>query len=279
MADLTTDRGKSQATKVFNRIFLILIFTSLLLVFTVISVWILRKQTVVGQTGLGADKLTQPRGADPANPGQCQHLEYRYKHFRTVKRRHIATIYFLNGDRYYGEVWEQKLRINDVSRYVGVEGEKMADGWGEMEYADGTRYTGQWERGVREGCGVIVKKGYLSTRYSGAWTQDKQTGLGEMIYSNGARYQGEWVNNQYHGQGELAWANGDIYTGQFLYGSMHGQGTFTYSDGSRYSGVWSQGQSTGEGKLLTAKGVCLEIQWRGGQPTVYNGDNCKNKKI
>ena len=102
MADLTTDRGKSQATKIFNRIFLILIFTSLLLVFTGISVWILKKQTMDAQTVLEAGKLVQPGGGDPTNPtnpGQCEHLEHRYKHFRTVKRRHIATIYFLNGDR------------------------------------------------------------------------------------------------------------------------------------------------------------------------------------
>ena len=59
---------------------------------------------------------------------------------------------------------------------IGVEGEKRPDGWGEMEYTTGSQYTGQWTEGVREGCGVIVTKGYLSTRYSGAWKQDKQTG-------------------------------------------------------------------------------------------------------
>ena len=52
-----------------------------------------------------------------------------------------------------------------LCRYVGVEGEKKPDGWGEMEYQDGSRYTGQWDRGVRAGCGVFIKKGFLSTRH------------------------------------------------------------------------------------------------------------------
>ena len=31
--------------------------------------------------------------------GDCKQLEYRYKSFRTLRRRHMATIFFLNGDR------------------------------------------------------------------------------------------------------------------------------------------------------------------------------------
>lgn len=217
-----------------------------------------------------------PKAKSLVQEKECEGLEYKYKYLRAERRRHIATIYFLNKDRYYGEAWQQKLRINDVSRYVGVESDKLPDGWGEMEYHDGGRYRGEWSRGMRDGCGVMVSQGYLSTRYSGAWRQDKQTGIGEMIYSNGARYTGQWVNNLYHGNGELTWANGDIYQGEFLYGMMHGQGTFTYKDGSRYSGEWSQGRSIKTGKLLMSKGTCLEIRWKGTEPFVYDGENCKS---
>ena len=65
-----------------------------------------------------------------------------------------------------------------------MEGEKRPDGWGEMEYQDGSRYTGEWERGARAGCGVFVKKGYLKSRYSGTWKQDRQTGMGGRACHN-----------------------------------------------------------------------------------------------
>merc|ERR1719508_59932 len=273
MAEISIDRGKLAKSKIFNWIFISLIVTSFVLVFAGLGVWIANKDVKVGSNGSVAEKMFLTETAIEETE-KCDQLEFRYKYFRLLKRKHIATIYFLNGDRYYGEVWEQKLRINAVSRYVGVDGEIMPDGWGEMEYMNGSRYTGQWAKGVRDGCGIIVKKGYLSTRYSGAWKQDKQTGYGEMIYSNGASYHGQWVNNLYHGNGELAWSNGDTYTGDFLYGSMHGQGIFTYSDGSRYSGQWAQGQSIGVGNLVTAKGSCLQIQWKDQQPMMYKGDNC-----
>merc|ERR1719154_594336 len=273
------DHGKLAKTKILNRIIVCLILTSIVLVLSCLSIWVVKKDAESRRRqNLNAEKRIQkrPYGRTGMDVEGCDELEYRFKHFRLLKRRQRATIYFLNGDRYYGDVSENKLRINAVSRYVGigVEGERRPDGWGEMEYTTGSQYTGQWAKGVREGCGVIVTKGYLSTRYSGAWKQDKQTGYGEMIYSNGAWFHGQWVNNLYHGQGELKWANGDAYKGEFMYGSMHGQGVFTYSDGSRYSGVWSQGQSTGMGRLLTAKGSCLEIIWKNLQPQVYSGDNC-----
>eukprot|EP00092_Neocalanus_flemingeri_P007125 GFUD01007697.1.p1 GENE.GFUD01007697.1~~GFUD01007697.1.p1 ORF type:complete len:277 (+),score=36.65 GFUD01007697.1:37-867(+) len=275
MGEICIDNSKRAKTKIFNWIFISLIFTSFVLVFTGLGIWIVNKDARVASNRAAAEKMPLTGEVDK-DTGKCDQLEYRFKHFRLLKKMHIATIYFLNGDRYYGEVWEQKLRINEVSRYVGVEGEKRPDGWGEMEYTNGSRYTGQWAKGVRDGCGVIVKKGYLSTRYSGTWKQDKQTGYGEMIYSNGASYHGQWVNNLYHGHGVLAWANGDAYNGDFLYGSMHGQGVFTYYDGSRYSGHWAQGHSIGAGKLFTAKGSCFQINWREMQPKVYNGENCKD---
>ena len=133
-----------------------------------------------------------------------------------------------------GEIAEQNLTINMVSRYVGVQGLRLPEGWGEMSYEQGRRrHRGHWAGGLREGCGHMVTPGYISTSYSGNWLQDKQTGWGTMNYSNGATYTGNWVNNLYHGEGRLSWSNGDIFRGNFSYGSMHGQGTYLYEDGSR----------------------------------------------
>merc|ERR1719347_240889 len=159
----TNQKTQQHNWSVFNKIFFILLLLCMVAVTTVVVMMVMGLQEKVGDKGQVAGKLSQPREKDEdQSVKQCAQLEYRYKHFRSLKRRHIATIYYLNQDRYYGEVWQQQLRINDVSRYVGVEGEKKPDGWGEMEYQDGSRYTGQWDRGVRAGCGVFIKKGFLS---------------------------------------------------------------------------------------------------------------------
>ena len=53
-------------------------------------------------------------------------------------------------------------------------------GWGDMDYVTGQRYTGQWDSGVKEGCGVMVSKAAISSRYRGQWQQDLKTGKGSI---------------------------------------------------------------------------------------------------
>ena len=115
-------KAQQHKWSVFNKIFLILLLLCIVAVTTVVVMMVRGVQEKVGDKdkdkGQVAGKLSQPREKDEEQSvKQCAQLEYRYKHFRSLKRRHIATIYYLNQDRYYGEVWQQKLRINDVSRY------------------------------------------------------------------------------------------------------------------------------------------------------------------
>ena len=172
-----------------------------------------------------------------------------------------------------------------MTRYVGLSDDKLPHGWGEMDYQTGSSYSGHWAQGMRDGCGVMVSPGTLSTRFTGQWQRDRMTGWGEMRYSNGAVYRGQWVDNMYHGRGELTWASGDAYAGAWSMGLMHGRGEYTYSDGarwgergvgeryhdftSRYEGQWSNGLSTGDGLMKTATGVCLDIIWEMQQPISY----------
>ena len=48
-------------------------------------------------------------------------------------------------------------------RYVGVKEEQLPHGWGEMDYSSGSRYSGQWAAGSREGCGVMVTRCVLAS--------------------------------------------------------------------------------------------------------------------
>ena len=87
---------KHHKRSIFNRIFLSLVLLSACAVATVVVVWVKGWQEQVGDKEPNAGKLSQ---AVVEADDQCEQLEYRYKHFRSLKRRHIATIYFLNGDR------------------------------------------------------------------------------------------------------------------------------------------------------------------------------------
>ena len=106
---------------------------------------------------------------------------------QTVERAAV-----LSQCRYEGQISQQNLTINSVSRYLGLS-PKLPHGWGEMKYVNEERYRGQWVGGTREGCGEIISPGSLATTFSGHWLQDKQTGWGQINYSNGAAFKGNWV--------------------------------------------------------------------------------------
>ena len=47
---------------------------------------------------------------------------------------------------------------------MGLSDDKLPHGWGEMDYQSGGSYSSHWERGLREGCGVMVTSGALASR-------------------------------------------------------------------------------------------------------------------
>ena len=66
---------------------------------------------------------------------------------------------------YKGEILSKNLSLNMVSRYVGLSDDKLPHGWGEMDYQSGSSYSGHWAQGLREGCGVMVSLGALTSRW------------------------------------------------------------------------------------------------------------------
>merc|ERR1719474_1233541 len=185
--------------------------------------------------------------------------------WKRAERKEKASIYYRGGDVYKGEVSGLEGGPNAISRYVGPDDKTLPEGWGEMKYQDGSSYLGDWARGLREGCGVLVSAGGTS-RYLGSWRQDRQTGWGSLLYDNGAHFKGEFVDGKFHGQGALTWPEGHTYTGQFLYGVEEGRGTLAYPDNSRYSGTWQRGQPVGRGLYTLSPGKCLQVVWQGREP-------------
>jgi hypothetical protein len=122
-----------------------------------------------------------------------------------------------------------------------------------MRYADGSVYSGQWKKGVREGMGTYTAKtGYL-IKYEGEWKNDRRNGKGKAAYSDGSTYDGQFRKDvvrvclacvsrvrrvtyqpfasQLHGAG--VWVNGlsgEKFEGKWRDGLREGQANIYFKD-------------------------------------------------
>ena len=74
----------------------------------------------------------------------------------------------------------------------------------QQEYADGSRYVGDWHAGARGG--------------RGEWTAS------DGCHVDGVSYVGEWLRGERHGKGTAVEADGETYDGQFVGGVRSGRG-------------------------------------------------------
>ena len=146
------------------------------------------------------------------------------------------------------------------------------------DYEDGSRYAGDWVRGMRSGWGVFTTPD--GVRYAGEWRTDRYDGLGIVRYASGNRYEGEFLANKRHGRGLFLWkttvraqhhrlvwlgvcqskncacSQGEVYYGLWDNDLRMGQGCHMWPDGSKYEGEWAQGLQQGRGRYVWADGAC-----------------------
>ncbi len=94
----------------------------------------------------------------------------------------------------------------------------------EVEYSDGTKYTGKMRCNKRNGVGRLVnEKGVVM-------------------------YEGNWVCDLMHGVGKQYIPDEYTYTGEFFEGMKHGKGILRSCDDSlEYNGMWEYDLKSGEG--------------------------------
>lgn len=113
-----------------------------------------------------------------------------------------------------------------------------------------TLYEGEFFKGNKEGWG-IVQWGDGST-LEGLWVKNKINGIvsshiclmfqGRYIWTDGRDYEGEWLNQKLHGIGMYRWKDGKVYKGEYINDKKHGYGTYTLQDGRTYEGWWAEGK-------------------------------------
>ena len=145
------------------------------------------------------------------------------------------TNFFLNG---YGT-----RTFADGGKYSGEFEDGKADGQGTYTWPNGTTYIGEFKAGKCNGQGT---KSFINgDKYSGGWVDDKRNGQGIMTFANGAKYSGGWMDDMINGQGTYTWPNGAKYRGGFRDGKAMGEGTITYANGNTDHLFWSDGQPVG----------------------------------
>ncbi|KAL0211218.1 hypothetical protein P9112_009516 [Eukaryota sp. TZLM1-RC] len=156
----------------------------------------------------------------------------------------------------------------DVGTYEGERNEDGArHGQGKCEYANGDKYEGTYDSGVRSGEGTYIwQHPEHSFYYQGNYDQGIRNGEGKLNLPDGSSYSGQWKDGLPHGEGTFTYANGDTYTGQVEKGQREGEGSYKFALTEEVlSGTWEEGQIS-EGSRQISPKVKWVGQFLNGQP-------------
>jgi hypothetical protein len=158
---------------------------------------------------------------------------------------------------------------------------------GTFLFSEGVKYTGEWERGMLSGQGVLLfpsggtsegtfAEGALNglgisiaitangqTTIVGEFIDDKANGMVTVIFPNG-EYVGQAKESMYHGEGKLTTKKGDVIVGEFINGLPDGPISASMSDGEKYVGQMKEGEYDGFGELTRADGVKYSGEFKDG---------------
>ena len=154
-----------------------------------------------------------------------------------------------------------KFVDNDGNCYMGKFADDKFNGKGSMLYKDDdffdvfpVYYKGHWKDNYKDGFGELDFSD--GSKYIGNFHLDEIHGKGKFIYSNGSYYEGNFIGGEQVGYGKLFTADGIlIYKGNWLRNTYHGQGKYYYTNGYlMYKGNWSYGECHGIGTLYHENG-------------------------
>ncbi|CDW71949.1 UNKNOWN [Stylonychia lemnae] len=241
--------------------------------------------------------------------------------FRNGRLQRKGKAFFQNGDVYNGYFKDgcfdgkgkMKYRHVPVPGYFEQEAEYKGEfkhgrkhGFGKMEWQDGSKFKGHWDKDQRMHGVMKLKK--QNKKYEGHFKNDLFHGPGKMTFiqqkfvfegdfllgncptkgkliyqETGDIYEGS-INQQFQreGHGKIIYSDGDQYEGKFLEDMKHGQGLYKYSNGDFYQGEYQRDKKHGTGRFQEFKTKEIyEGQWRdderNGEGVLYLSDGCEKK--
>jgi len=135
--------------------------------------------------------------------------------------------------------YEEATRVYvDGSTYTGQMRGGLRDGQG-VWLAPAVQYQGQWCGDLQQGQGELS---WADGRaYVGQFLQGKFHGQGRMVWNTPKGllvYEGQYVEDAKHGKGRFEWPDGGVYDGEWSHGKMWGLGWYTDPNGEKRQGEW-----------------------------------------
>jgi hypothetical protein len=162
-------------------------------------------------------------------------------------------------------VGTEKQRFHPIQeRHVQARRGRFA-GEGELTYADGRKYRGNFVRGEFHGKGRYEKADQV---YEGDFEKNEFTGNGVFTTKDGTRHEGRFLKWRPHGAGRFTDTNGNIYEGNFEDGDLVGAGQLWGKAGGSYEGEFKQWRFHGKGVLRLPNGDVYGGQFNYG---IYDG--------
>ncbi len=163
------------------------------------------------------------------------------------------------------------LEYADGSKYEGNFNNGQLTGFGTWHFDNGEKYVGMFHQNYCHGRGIHYKKD--GTKLIGVW--ERGTYIGELLSENGQ--EGCILGNCDQGVGTYIFKGGKAkYEGTFVKGKPNGQGICHYSEGNWYEGNWTNGQIDGIGAMYMLDGSIVSGIWKNG---TYHGKDYNTSMI
>ena len=166
-------------------------------------------------------------------------------------------LFLKSGFLYYGPVKygiltcedpndQCEIKFPDGTIYVGQIKNNEITGEGKYYFPTGTTYSGELLNGLRHGFGRLESPNE-EINYEGNWKNGLKNGHG-IMNKKGSIYEGNWKDGFIDGKGKLTWKSGNIYKGEFIKGKIDGDGYMIwFNENKKYSGHWKQNIQNGFG--------------------------------
>lgn len=174
------------------------------------------------------------------------------------------------GERVVGEISPERLVVgdgeywrNDGSRFEGPLSADFAPaGQGRRYLPDGTVVAANFSLWIADGDGEVRYANGMV--YRGGLRAGVPEGEGELTWPDGARYRGSFAAGLMKGSGQLTLSNGTVYRGGFLAGIASGDGELRFATGERYLGPFNNGLPEGLGEWYANSKTVVKAAYRRG---------------